>query len=157
MRHGVALGLAYYSTTMPIFSVIVRRVYGVAGGLMLDAREPRMRVAWPSGEWGSLPLDGGIEVGHLHEVREIERKEGVERRKERYRELEEEYRRLMNPVRTANAFGIEEIMDPAVTRPVVCEWVRHAYERVLPVRVMERVAGRVVPSFCLMGGLQSSI
>jgi acetyl-CoA carboxylase carboxyltransferase component len=121
MRHGVALATAYFSTTMPVFSVVTRRVYGVAGGIMLDCRNPRMRVAWPSGEWGSLPLDGGIEVGHAAELRALE----PDKRAERYKELEEEYTRLMNPVRTANAFGIEEIIDPAVTRKVVAEWVKH--------------------------------
>jgi len=121
MRHGVALASTYYSTTMPVFSVITRRVYGVAGGIMLDCRDPRMRVAWPSGEWGSLPLDGGIEVGHAAELKALE----PEKRKERYKELEEEYTRLMNPVRTANAFGVEEIIDPAITRQVVCEWIKH--------------------------------
>jgi acetyl-CoA carboxylase carboxyltransferase component len=97
MRHGVALATTYYSTTVPVFSVITRRVYGVAGGIMLDCRDPRMRVAWPSGEWGSLPLDGGIEVGHAAELK------ASEDPKKRYEELEMEYRRLMNPVRTANA------------------------------------------------------
>jgi acetyl-CoA carboxylase carboxyltransferase component len=56
MRHGITLATTYYSATMPIFSVIVRRVYGAAGGMMLDCRDPRMCVAWPSGVWGSLPL-----------------------------------------------------------------------------------------------------
>ncbi|KAF3048686.1 hypothetical protein E8E11_005773 [Didymella keratinophila] len=121
MRHGVTLAATYYATTMPIFSVIVRRVYGVAGGIMLDCRDPRMRVAWPSGLWGSLPLEGGIEVGHSFELKEIEREEGKEARDRRYKELDDEYNRLMNPVRTANAFGIEEIIDPAYTRRVCSE------------------------------------
>lgn len=122
MRHGVALGTTYFATTTPVFSVITRKVYGVAGGLMLDCRDPRMRVAWPSGNWGSLPLDGGIEVGHSAELREAD-KEG--KKEERYKELEDEYTRLMNPVRTANAFGVEEIIDPAITRRLVAEWLRH--------------------------------
>ncbi|KAL1596871.1 hypothetical protein SLS59_007612 [Nothophoma quercina] len=147
MRHGVTLAATYYATTMPIFSVIVRRVYGVAGGIMLDCRDPRQRVAWPSGLWGSLPLEGGIEVGHSFELKEIERKEGREARERRYKELEDEYKRLMNPVRTANAFGIEEIIDPAYTRRVCCEWVEHVYESLLPLRVMERVAGKLNPVF----------
>jgi acetyl-CoA carboxylase carboxyltransferase component len=121
MRHGVALATTYYSTTTPVFSVVTRRVYGVAGGIMVDCRDPRMRVAWPSGEWGSLPLDGGIEVGHSAELKAIK---DPARRAERYKELEEEYTRLMSPVRTANAFGVEEIIDPAVTRQLVAEWVR---------------------------------
>jgi acetyl-CoA carboxylase carboxyltransferase component len=147
MRHGITLAATYYSTTMPIFNVVVRRVYGVAGGVMLDCRDPRMRVAWPSGVWGSLPLEGGIEVGHSFELKEIERREGKEKRDARYAELESEYKRLMNPVRTANHFGIEEIIDPAFTRRVCCEWVDHMYESVLPQRVMERVAGRLSPRF----------
>ncbi|KAJ8108996.1 hypothetical protein OPT61_g7781 [Boeremia exigua] len=147
MRHGIALAGTYYATTMPIFSVVVRRVYGVAGGVMLDCRTPRMRVAWPSGQWGSLPLEGGIEVGHSFELKEIERTEGKESRDKRYRELEDEYQRLMNPVRTANAFGIEEIIDPAYTRRVCCEWAAHVYESLLPQRVMERVAGKLNPVF----------
>jgi acetyl-CoA carboxylase carboxyltransferase component len=122
MRHGVALAATYHSTTMPVFSVVTRRVYGIAGAIMLDCRDPRMRVAWPSGEWGSLPLDGGIEVGHAAELKALE---ASGKREERYKELEEEYTRLMNPVRTANAFAIEEIIDPAVTRQIVVEWTKH--------------------------------
>lgn len=147
MKHGVATAMAYYSTTIPIFSVITRRVYGIAGAVMLENRDPHMRVAWPSGEWGSLPLAGGIEVGHAHELAQIEKEHGPEARKERYRELDEEYRRLMNPVRTANNFGVEEVIDPAVTRPLVCEWAKHVYDVLLPQRVAERISGKLQPSF----------
>ncbi|THZ70603.1 ClpP/crotonase [Aureobasidium pullulans] len=147
MRHGISLATAYYSTTMPVFSVITRRVYGVAGGLMLDCRDPRMRVAWPSGQWGSLPLEGGIEVGHSFELREIERQHGKQKRDERYAELENEYKRLMNPIRTANHFGVEEIIDPAHTRELCCEWVGHVYETLLPQRILERISGKLQPRF----------
>lgn len=125
MRHGVALGTTYFSTTMPVFSVVTRRAYGVAGGIMLDCRDPRVRIAWPSGEWGSLPLEGGLEVGHAAELKKIENESGIEAREKRYKELDEEYRRLMNPVRTANAFGAEEIVDPALTRRITSGWVKH--------------------------------
>jgi len=56
MRWGVECWKAYYSTTTPLFNIIVRKAYGVAGGVMLGCRQPHFRVAWPSGEWGSLPL-----------------------------------------------------------------------------------------------------
>ena len=89
---------------------------------MVACRDPMMCVAWPSGEWGSLPLDGGIEVGHRWELKQAEA-EG--KKKELYARLDDEYRRLMNPIRTANAFGVEEIIDPAHTRRVVAEWAVH--------------------------------
>ncbi|OBT89050.1 hypothetical protein VE02_02165 [Pseudogymnoascus sp. 03VT05] len=147
MRHGVALGTTYFSTTMPVFSVVTRRAYGVAGGIMLDCRDPRMRIAWPSGEWGSLPLEGGLEVGHAAELKKIEKESGKEAREQRYKELDEEYRRLMNPVRTANAFGAEEIVDPALTRRITTAWVKHVYEVLLPIRLMDRANGKIKPTF----------
>ena len=147
MRWGVELAKAYYSTTMPMFHVIVRKAYGVAGGIMVDCREPRMRVGWPSGEWGSLPLEGGIEVGHSAELRQIEKEKGPEARKARLEELEVMYKRLMNPVRTANHFSIEELIDPAKTREVVAEWCRMVYEAELPERVIKRIHGQVQPSY----------
>lgn len=147
MRWGVELTKAYYTTTVPIFSVILRKAYGVAGGVMVDCREPHTRVAWPSGEWGSLPLDGGIEVGHSHELRQIGKEKGPEAMKERYRELEQMYRRLMNPVRTANHFSVEDIIDPANTRGLVAEWLRMVYEANLPERVMHRMCGKLQPVY----------
>ncbi|KAI9036510.1 alpha subunit of putative methylmalonyl-CoA decarboxylase [Aspergillus affinis] len=144
MRWGVELGKAYFSTTTPLFNVITRRAYGVAGGLMLGARDPVMQVAWPSGQWGSLPLEGGIEVGHRHELREAEK---AGQKAARYEELEEEYRRLMNPVRTANAFGVEEIIDPKDTRRVCCSWARHVYESMIPERLENRATGKIHPVF----------
>ncbi|KAK4574158.1 hypothetical protein LTR86_001919 [Recurvomyces mirabilis] len=147
MRWGVELWKAYYSTTVPLFNVLVRKVYGVAGGLMVECRDPHFRVAWPSGEWGSLPLAGGIDVGHAAELRKIEEEKGLNARKERYRELDTMYRRLMNPVRTANMFSAEEIIDPADTRRVVSEWCRWAYETELPERVIKRMTGQLQPTF----------
>ncbi|PYI33223.1 ClpP/crotonase [Aspergillus indologenus CBS 114.80] len=144
MRWGVELGKTYFTTTTPLFNVIVRRAYGVAGGLMLGARDPVMQVAWPSGQWGSLPLEGGIEVAHRQELRE------AEQRGEKaafYQKLEEEYRRLMNPVRTANAFGVEEIIDPKDTRKVCCAWARQVYGTLMAERLADRAAGKIRPVF----------
>jgi hypothetical protein len=38
---------------------------------------------------------------------------------------------IRSPLRTAETFGIEEIIDPRDTRPLLCEWVREAY-RIVP-------------------------
>ncbi|KAI3338001.1 ClpP/crotonase [Ustulina deusta] len=147
MRHGVNLAMVYYTTTMPVFSVVTRRAYGVAGGVMLDCRDPRMRVAWPSGDWGSLPLKGGIEVGHSYELKEAAKEGGQKMVDELYAKLEAEYNALMNPVRTANGFGVEQIIDPADTRSVVCNWISHAYEELMAERLAKRRAGTLHASF----------
>ena len=35
---------------------------------------------------------------------------------------------LRNPILTAEAFGVEEIIDPRETRPLLVDWARRAYE-----------------------------
>ena len=147
MKWGVELAKAYYSTTTPIFSVVTRRSYGVAGGVMTDSRNPIFRVAWPSANWGSLPLDGGIEVGHRHELKQIREREGAEGWKRRYKELEDEYVRLMNPVRSINAFDVEEIVDPKDTRRIVCRWAAEMYGLVMQERLRDRATRKIVPVF----------
>ena len=77
---------------------------------MVDCREPRMRVGWPSGEWGSLPLEGGIEVGHSAELRQIENEQGPEAKKAKMEELETMYKRLMNPVSVVMVLECRSVM-----------------------------------------------
>ena len=147
MKWGVELAKAYYTTTVPIFSVVTRRCYGIAGGVMIDSRSPRSLVAWPSGEWGSLPLEGGISVAHRAELSAIAKAQGKEAAEKQYKQLDDEYRRLMNPVRAANAFGVERIIDPKDTRAVLCDWVRDMYGLVMVERLEDRKARRIVPTF----------
>ena len=104
-------------------------------------------MAWPSGDWGSLPLKGGIEVGHSHELKQAALNGGLEKAQELYQRLEADYERLSNPVRSANAFSVEEIINPADTRPVVCTWAEHVYEELIPIRVQERIAGKLHASY----------
>jgi hypothetical protein len=53
----------------------------------------------------------------------------------------------MNPVRTANNFGVEEIIDPAETRPMLAAWVKHIYEELMADRIMQRANGKICPVF----------
>ncbi|KAL9084500.1 MAG: hypothetical protein Q9159_005196 [Coniocarpon cinnabarinum] len=147
MKFGVETALAYYTTSMPVFNILVRRCYGVAGGVMMDCRDPRMRIAWPSGDWGSLPLAGGIEASHAHELREAVEEGGDEAGRRKFDSLKGEYERLMNPVRTANAFGIEEVVDPKDTRSIVCAWAKRFYDEGMSIRLGERTAGTLRPQF----------
>ena len=44
------------------------------------------------------------------------------------KELEDKFNAVRSPIRTAEAFGIEEIIDPRDTRPLLVDWVHQAYE-----------------------------
>ena len=45
----------------------------------------------------------------------------------RRREIEENLSRVRSPFRTAEMFGVEEIIDPRDTRRLLCDWVEDAY------------------------------
>ncbi|MNF00620.1 hypothetical protein D3C80_1994790 [compost metagenome] len=44
-------------------------------------------------------------------------------------ELEQDYHRIGSPFRTAEKFGIVDIIEPARTRALLCDWVEDAYHR----------------------------
>jgi acetyl-CoA carboxylase carboxyltransferase component len=56
--------------------------------------------------------------------REIEASPDPEARR---REIEQMLDEVRSPMRTAEAFGVEEIIDPRETRSLLCEWVVDAY------------------------------
>ena len=113
---------AVYQATVPWVSMILRRVFGVAGAAHGNAQGLNLRYAWPSGDWGSLPIEGGVMAAYR---RDIEASPDPEARR---REIEAMLNELRSPFRTAEAFGVEEIIDPRDTRPLLCEWVETAYE-----------------------------
>ena len=93
----------------------------MAGAGHGNAQKLNLRYAWPSGDWGSLPIEGGVQAAYRREIEASEDPDALRR------EIEERLNKYRSPFRTAEAFGIEEIIDPRDTRPLLCEWVHTAY------------------------------
>lgn len=79
-----------------------------------------MRMAWPSGDWGSLPLEGGLEVAYKADLAASDDPEGLKQR------IAERLNKVRSPNRSAEFYEIEQIIDPRDTRPMLCDWVRLA-------------------------------
>ena len=122
VRLGSRALMAVYQSSIPWVSVIIRRCYGVAGAGHGKSDGLNLRYAWPSADWGSLPIEGGVQAAYR---RDIESADDPELRRRELEDMLEQYR---SPLRTAEAFGIEEVIDPRDTRPLLCEWVKLAYE-----------------------------
>jgi propionyl-CoA carboxylase beta chain len=116
---------AVYQATVPWCSIIVRKVYGVAGAGHSDFSRMSPRYAWPSGEWGSLPIEGGVEAAFKRVIAAAPDPDA------KRRELEAELESLRDPILTAEVFGVEELIDPRETRPLLVEFARRAYEIVV--------------------------
>jgi acetyl-CoA carboxylase carboxyltransferase component len=123
IRHGARALAAVYQSTVPWCSVLLRKVYGVAGAAHQDASRFSYRYAWPSGEWGSLPLEGGIEAAYRAQLEAADDPAALRA------EIEARLTRARNPFKTAEAFMIEEIIDPRDTRPLLCEFANLAAPR----------------------------
>lgn len=122
IRKGVRALAAVYQATIPWCSIIVRKAFGVAGAGHANHTRSSPRYAWPSGEWGSLPIEGGVEAAYK---RQLQAADDPNKLRE---ELEAKLASLRDPILTAEAFGVEEIIDPQDTRPLLIEFVRRAYE-----------------------------
>src|SRR5206468_12678694 len=64
IRRGARALYAVHQATVPWVSILVRKVYGVAGAGHGDGSRLNLRYAWPSGDWGSLPIEGGLEAAY---------------------------------------------------------------------------------------------
>ena len=117
IRRGVETMNAIYKSTVPWASVIIRKAYGVAGAAMSNHTRFQYRFAWPSGDWGSLPIDGGVEVAYQSELSKSKDPEKT------LAEIKDRLAKVTSPFRTAEKFAVEDIIDPRETRKLLCEFV----------------------------------
>ena len=112
--------VAIYQATVPWCSILVRRAFGVAGAAHQSTGRFNIRYAWPSGEWGSLPIAGGLEAAYKAEI------EAASDPAAKLAEIETRLKQFTSPFRTAEQFLIEEIIDPRETRSLLCEFANLA-------------------------------
>ena len=124
IRRGARGLFSVVQASVPWVSILVRKLYGVAGAGHGDGSRLNLRFAWPSGSWGSLPLAGGLEAAYRRELEAAE--DPVELRSQ----IEARLEAVTSPFRTAERFSVEEIIDPRDTRPILCDWAERAHELV---------------------------
>ncbi len=128
IRWGCRALAAIYQSSVPWASVILRKVYGMAGSAHAPADRFRWRLAWPSGDWGSLPISGGLEAAYRGEL------EAAEDPAARLAEIKARLDKVRSPFRTAERFGVEAIIDPRDTRAELIDFVTLAQRRLTPGR-----------------------
>ena len=122
-RAGARLLCAVCDSTMPWCTIVMRRLYGVAGQSHHRTTGMFRRYAWPSARWGSMHIEGGASAAYRREI-ETAADPAAKRR-----EIEARLESLASPFRTAEATG-QDIIDPRDTRQLLCEFVEDA-QRVL--------------------------
>ena len=134
IRRGAEWMIAFAQVGVPIFTVLMRRSFGVAGNNYATPRaRPSVRVAWPAVDAGGIPPEGGIEAAYKRQLAEAEDPRALRA------ELMARIESARGPVGPLSKFEIEEMIDPRDTRALVCEWVEPAYKLVSqPARLAPR-------------------
>ena len=123
IRYGVQAMNAVYKATAPLASIVMRRAYGIAGSAMSNADLFQYRYCWPSGDWGSLPIAGGLEVAYKSEI------EAADDPEAELAAIKARLAKVTSPFRSAERFNVEDIIDPRDTRPLLCEFAELAWRR----------------------------
>jgi acetyl-CoA carboxylase carboxyltransferase component len=126
IRYGTEVLVALRESQMPYCTVVIRKAFGVAGAANRKPGSESFRLAWPSGDWGSLPLEGGLEVAYKAELEASDDPDALKA------EIAERLNSVRSPHRSAEFYEIEQIVDPRDTRAMLCEWVHLARRTMKP-------------------------
>lgn len=118
-RAGARLVAMTNLSRMPWITVVIRRLYGVAGQVQHRPSGMFRRYAWPSASWGSMHIAGGASAAYRREI------ESAADPAAKQAEIEARLQALASPFRTAEATG-QDIIDPAETRRLICDFVDDA-------------------------------
>jgi acetyl-CoA carboxylase carboxyltransferase component len=122
LRKGGEWMVAFAQVSVPIFTVLMRRCFGVAGANQATPRaQPSVRVTWPAADLGGIPPEGGIEAAYRRQLAEAKDPEALRA------ELMARIESVRGPVGPLSRFQVEEMIDPRDTRRYVCDWVETAY------------------------------
>ena len=120
IRHGAKLLYAYAEATVPRMTVITRKAYGGAY-LVMNSKHLRADVsfAWPTAEIAVMGPDGAVNVVFK---KEIDKAEDPAARRE---ELIADYqRKFANPYVAAERGFVDDVIEPAETRPRLVKSLR---------------------------------
>lgn len=115
VRRGSRLILASANLSVPLFTIVLRKGYGLGAQAMAGGsfHQPFYVIAWPTAEFGPMGLEGAVELGFR---KELEAAPNPEARKILYDDLLGQMYTKGKGISVAQAFEIDAVIDPAETR-----------------------------------------
>ena len=123
VRHAARMFVTAASLTVPIFTIVLRKAYGLgamtmAGGTL---KAPLFTVSWPTGEFGAMGLEGAVKLGFRKELDAIE---DPQQREAAYEKMVAEMYERGKAVNTATFFEFDDVIDPADSRKWIMSGLR---------------------------------
>ena len=127
VRHVSRMFVTGASLTVPFFTIILRKGYGLGAQAMAGGsfKAPLFTVAWPTGEFGGMGLEGAVKLGYRNELAAVENPQERERLFDEMVERMYQHGKALN---TATYFEIDDVIDPADSR----RWITAALQAVPP-------------------------
>jgi len=118
VRHVARMFVTGASLTVPLFGIVLRKGYGLGAQSMIGGgfHASFFTVAWPTGEFGGMGLEGYVRLGFRKEMEAIE---DPAEREEYYQAKVAELYANGKAVSIASVLEIDEVIDPADTR----QWI----------------------------------
>lgn len=124
VRHAARMFVTSASVTVPFFTIVLRKGYGLGAQAMAGGgfKATTFTVAWPTGEFGGMGLEGAVKLGYRKELESIE---DPTERKELFDKMVARMYAHGKAVNTASLFEIDDVIDPAQSR----HWILSALRR----------------------------
>jgi acetyl-CoA carboxylase carboxyltransferase component len=117
VRHASRLFLAGAALTVPYMTVVLRKGYGLGAQAMAGGsfHAALMTVAWPSGEFGGMGLEGAVKLAYKKELDAIA---GEDERQAAFDQMVAAAYEMGKALNMATYFEIDDVIDPAETRDI---------------------------------------
>ena len=125
VRHCSRLFVVGANLTVPFFTIVLRKMYGLGGQAMAggSTKAPMFTVAWPTGEFGGMGLEGSVKLGYRNDLAAVEDPAERDALFEQMVARAYEHGKAVN---TASHFEIDDVIDPADSR----RWIIRALRSV---------------------------
>jgi acetyl-CoA carboxylase carboxyltransferase component len=123
VRHVARMFVTGASLTVPLFGIVLRKGYGLGAQSMIGGgfHASFFTVAWPTGEFGGMGLEGYVRLGFRKEMEAIE---DPDEREAYYQAKVAELYANGKAVSIASVLEIDEVIDPADTRHWIMSGLR---------------------------------
>ncbi len=118
VRHVSRMFIAAGSLSVPYFTVVLRKGYGLGAQAMAGGHfhAPFFTFAWPTGEFGAMNLEGAVRLSMKRELEAIADDDARQEAVKAMVAIAEERGKAIN---VASLFELDAVIDPAETRTVV--------------------------------------
>ena len=115
VRHVSRMFVTARSVTSPTCTIVLRKAYGLGAQAMASGgfKFPLFTVAWPTGEFGGMGLEGAVKLGYRKELEAIK---DPEEREAAYQALVERMYEVGKGLSMADHFEIDDVIDPSDSR-----------------------------------------